>query len=192
LVSRTDTFEVIRVLQRSGRYFQAISCIGMMCVIAILFAPLDTPAQRAGANFIELPQSTLQPPSLVKSTEDLDGILAKRALRILVVPNLTNYFIERGRQRGITYESFTLFGTFLERTRQLQLRMRSRVVNMSVPVKLQVVFVPVSISQPLCIPISTRSLSADREPRRSARWRICQVKRCTCVAKPVTTKVSPL
>jgi len=37
-------------------------------------------------------------------TGDLDGMLERRQLRILVVPSRTFYFVDRGTQRGISYD----------------------------------------------------------------------------------------
>jgi membrane-bound lytic murein transglycosylase MltF len=39
-------------------------------------------------------------------TGDLDGILARRRLRVLVAPSKTFYFVDHGTQRGIVYDSF--------------------------------------------------------------------------------------
>ena len=131
-------------IQRIARSFQTLRRIGLACIVGVLF-PLGAEAQRLGTNLTELPYGVLQPPSAMRSTDDLDGILAKRTLRILVVPNRTNYFLDRGRERGMTYEAFALFGAFLERTRQRQLKSTSPVFSDSrAPLKLHVVFVPVS------------------------------------------------
>jgi membrane-bound lytic murein transglycosylase MltF len=42
-------------------------------------------------------------------TGDWDGVLKRRTLRVLVVPNKTFYYVEKGVQRGITYDTFRLF-----------------------------------------------------------------------------------
>jgi membrane-bound lytic murein transglycosylase MltF len=49
--------------------------------------------------------SALNPPW----TGDLDGMVERQVIRVLVVPSKTNYFVEKGRQRGIAYEAFTAF-----------------------------------------------------------------------------------
>ena len=134
-------------IRRIARSFQTIEHVGLVCIVGVLF-PLGAQAQRAGANLTELPSGVLQPPSAMKSTDDLDGILSKRTLRVLVVPNWTNYFLDRGRERGVTYDSFALFGAFLERTRQRQLKSTSPLFSgLRGPLKLHVVFVPVSRDQ---------------------------------------------
>ena len=40
---------------------------------------------------------------------DFDVLKKRRAIRVLVVYNKTNFFIDKGRPRGITYEGFKLF-----------------------------------------------------------------------------------
>jgi len=42
-------------------------------------------------------------------TGDFDGMKKRRLLRVLVVYNKTNYFIDRGQPRGITTDAFQLF-----------------------------------------------------------------------------------
>ena len=40
---------------------------------------------------------------------DFDAMRERRVVRVLVVNNKTNYFIDKGTQRGITYDAFKLF-----------------------------------------------------------------------------------
>jgi membrane-bound lytic murein transglycosylase MltF len=40
---------------------------------------------------------------------DLDGMVERRVIRALVVPSKTFYFVENGRQRGISYEALKAF-----------------------------------------------------------------------------------
>jgi membrane-bound lytic murein transglycosylase MltF len=46
-------------------------------------------------------------------TGDLDGLVARRAIRVGVTFNRTHYFIDRGQERGLAYESLKLFETDL-------------------------------------------------------------------------------
>ena len=48
-------------------------------------------------------------------TGDLDGIVRRRVFRVLVTHSSTHYFVDRGRQGGITYEMFRLFEKDLNR-----------------------------------------------------------------------------
>jgi membrane-bound lytic murein transglycosylase MltF len=46
---------------------------------------------------------------------DFDELLKRRGLRILVVPNRTHFFVDRGVTQGITYDAFELFEKFLNK-----------------------------------------------------------------------------
>lgn len=48
-------------------------------------------------------------------TGDLDGMLERKYLRVLVVSSRTLYFVERGHQRGLTYDSFRQVEAEIER-----------------------------------------------------------------------------
>lgn len=48
-------------------------------------------------------------------TGDLDGMLERRLIRILTVPNETSYFLENGKPRGIAAEFFAAFETFINK-----------------------------------------------------------------------------
>jgi membrane-bound lytic murein transglycosylase MltF len=64
-------------------------------------------------------------------TGDLDKMIARRQIRVLLVHSKTFYFIDRGRQRGATYDFMRLFEDDLNR--------RLKTGNLRV----QVVFIPV-------------------------------------------------
>jgi membrane-bound lytic murein transglycosylase MltF len=44
-----------------------------------------------------------------KWTGDFDGMIKRRYIRVLVTYSKTNYFVDRGTQRGLTYDVFRLF-----------------------------------------------------------------------------------
>ncbi len=44
-----------------------------------------------------------------KFTGDLDGMIQRRMIRVLLTYSKTHYFVDRGTQRGISYEAFRLF-----------------------------------------------------------------------------------
>jgi membrane-bound lytic murein transglycosylase MltF len=46
---------------------------------------------------------------IAKWTGDLDGMIARRVIRVATTYNKTHYFIDRGVQRGTVYESMKLF-----------------------------------------------------------------------------------
>ena len=47
---------------------------------------------------------------------DFDELVKRRAIRVAVTFNRTHYFIDRGQERGITYESLKLFEKDLNAT----------------------------------------------------------------------------
>jgi membrane-bound lytic murein transglycosylase MltF len=59
------------------------------------------------------PEATPLPPGIARLVEpykgDLDGILKRRVVRVLTVQNPILYFVDRGREVGITYESIKAF-----------------------------------------------------------------------------------
>jgi len=46
---------------------------------------------------------------------DFDGMAAKRQIRVLVVYSKTFYFLDRGRQRGISYDLLKEFEKFVNK-----------------------------------------------------------------------------
>jgi len=48
-------------------------------------------------------------------TGDLDSLLAKRHIRMLVVPSMTQYFVDEGRPRGLAVDAAALFEQSLNR-----------------------------------------------------------------------------
>ena len=68
-----------------------------------------------------------------KWTGDLDGMVKRRMLRVLTTFSKTNYFVDRGTQRGVVYEAFRLFEEDLNKKRKAK---RGR--------RLHVLFVPVA------------------------------------------------
>ena len=54
--------------------------------------------------------SPSQPEEAMKPwTGDLDGMIERRVIRVLTVYSKTIYFVDKGAQRGTTYELFRLF-----------------------------------------------------------------------------------
>ncbi|KAA3628693.1 MAG: lytic transglycosylase F, partial [Proteobacteria bacterium] len=65
-------------------------------------------------------------------TGDLDGMIERRQIRVLVVHNKLFYFLDGGHQRGATYETFTEFERFVNKLSDKGKR------------KIHVVFIPVT------------------------------------------------
>jgi membrane-bound lytic murein transglycosylase MltF len=49
------------------------------------------------------------PPALRPWTGDLDGMIARRVIRVVTTYSRTNYFVDKGVQRGATYEAMKAF-----------------------------------------------------------------------------------
>lgn len=70
-----------------------------------------------------------------KWTGDFDGMAKRRAIRVLVSHNKTHYFLDKGQQRGATYEAVKLFEKFINQ------RLKRK------KLKVHMVFIPVSRDQ---------------------------------------------
>lgn len=73
-------------------------------------AALDAPQDPGEAEGSEpAPEATPLPPGLAPITEpftgDLDGMLQRRIVRVLTVQSPINYFVDRGRELGLVYET---------------------------------------------------------------------------------------
>jgi membrane-bound lytic murein transglycosylase MltF len=66
--------------------------------------PVAKPAAEAAKTKYALPDVTAQ-----KFTGDLDGMIKRRQIRVLVTYSKTLYFVDRGTQRGLVYDVFRLF-----------------------------------------------------------------------------------
>jgi len=75
------------------------------------------------------------PAGLPTWTDDLPGLLDKRVIRMLVVYSKTFYFIDKGQQRGITYD----LGMELEKQLNAANKDRTRPIR--------VMFIPVARNQ---------------------------------------------
>jgi membrane-bound lytic murein transglycosylase MltF len=89
-------------------------------------SPEKEPTPKGQAAY-KLPDTTA-----VKWTGDLDGMIERRLIRVLVTYNKTHYFVDRGTQRGLAYDAFRRFEEDLNK----KLKRRH--------IRVHVVFVPVS------------------------------------------------
>jgi membrane-bound lytic murein transglycosylase MltF len=70
----------------------------------------STPAKPAQSGQREAALDTLG-----KRTGDLDEMIKRRTIRVLTTYSKTHYFIDKGQQRGITYDGFKEFETVLNK-----------------------------------------------------------------------------
>jgi membrane-bound lytic murein transglycosylase MltF len=79
-------------------------------------APASPPAQPAvGAGEVDAPSDEAVATFIAPWRGDLDGTVSRRYLRMLVTFSRTNYFLDKGEQRGATYEAGKAFETFLNK-----------------------------------------------------------------------------
>jgi len=73
-------------------------------------------AQSPGTRPAEREDLTIDPGTVTRPwTGDLDGMVERRVIRVLVVPSKTFYFNDKGTQRGVTYDTFQLIETELHK-----------------------------------------------------------------------------
>jgi len=89
-------------------------------------APLGAAQQTEKAEFLPLDQKLLS---------DLDGMVDRREIRVLVVYSKTFYFLDQGQQRGATYELLKAFEKFINK------KLKTKTL------KLRVLFIPVGRDQ---------------------------------------------
>jgi membrane-bound lytic murein transglycosylase MltF len=98
-------------------------------------APAPPAAGKVAAEVAPPPKPAVTPAGLPTWNGDLPTLLEKRAVRMLVVYSKTFYFIDRGQQRGITYD----FGMELEKHLNASNKDKTRPIR--------VVFIPVARDQ---------------------------------------------
>ncbi len=108
-------------------------------LLTIGLASLGLPARAATGAQAKTPAPAQKPgPSRAqevlaeKWTGDLDGMVKRRRIRVLVAYSRTHYFIDKGQQRGIAYDAFKKF--------EDELNLKRKTGHLRV----NVVFIPVS------------------------------------------------
>jgi membrane-bound lytic murein transglycosylase MltF len=69
-------------------------------------------------------------------TGDLDGMIERRVIRVLATYSKTNYFVDRGTQRGATYDLFRVFEEDLNKKLAKENKLKGK------HLKVHVVFIP--------------------------------------------------
>ena len=75
----------------------------VLLAAAPVFAQKE-PSKKSGREVLTIDPATMMQPW----KGDLEGMIARRMIRVLTVPNKNTYFQDRGRQRGATYDTFRL------------------------------------------------------------------------------------
>ncbi len=100
---------------RSGRIARVLVPTFLALASALCARPLSaeqkkpTPAPKAQRETHELPTQ------LANYSGDFDGMRKRRTVRVLLPYNKTNFFIDKGTQRGITYDAFKLFEDYINK-----------------------------------------------------------------------------
>ena len=97
---------------------------GLTLALGLLLCALLTAAAVESADLVKAVEAT-------RWTGDLDKMIARRQIRVLLVYSKTFYFLDRGRQRGATYDFMRLFEDDLNR------RLKTG------HLRVQVIFIPV-------------------------------------------------
>jgi ABC-type amino acid transport substrate-binding protein len=118
--------------------------VQLALVVAALALDLLASASQAAADTKPPPQSTkreqltIAPESAMAPwTGDLDGMIERRMIRILAVYSKTFYFVDKGVQRGASYDIGRLFVDDLNRTLTKDSKAKTK------HLKVQAVFIPV-------------------------------------------------
>ena len=115
-----------------------LAALGAALALAACDPAPDQPADgKAAAAAAPAPSSPepVAPSGLPTWKDDLPGLLEKRVVRLLVVYSKTFYFIDKGQQRGITYD----FGMELEKALNASNQDKTRPIR--------VIFIPVARDQ---------------------------------------------
>ena len=84
--------------------------VALMLVFSLFLAGLTYgQTQKQSASPPPKKVETLADVTKQKFTGDFDEMIQRRLIRVLVTYSKTHYFVDRGTQRGLTYEAFRLF-----------------------------------------------------------------------------------
>ena len=108
----------------------------LLCTFSIgsvLAAVVQKSAEGPLQNTLTVDTNEIQKPW----TGDLDGMMERKIIRVLTIYSKTFYFVDKGVQRGATYEWLSLF------EKDLNKKMKSSKSGASKHLKVHVVFIPV-------------------------------------------------
>jgi membrane-bound lytic murein transglycosylase MltF len=105
-------------------------CAGPIAPVATAKPPPQAPPR---GHLTIAPEEAMKP-----WTGDLDGMIARRKIRVLTVYNKSFYFVNKGVQRGATYDLFRLFEDDLNKRLAKEKKLEHK------HLKVRVVFIPVA------------------------------------------------
>jgi len=92
----------MRDAMTTPRFLVTFAATLLWCTATLAQAPAKPPAKPAAPS--DRPDYVLPDVTAKKWTGDLDGMIKRRQIRILVPYSKTLYFVDRGTQRGMVYE----------------------------------------------------------------------------------------
>ena len=114
----------------------------LLALLALLVSGPAVPQSPPPAD--QRPALTIDPATIMTPLKgDLDAMIERRLIRVLVVPSKTFYFQDRGVQRGITYEGFRIVEQRLNAKLEKEKKLKQK------HLKVRFVFLPVGRDQVL-------------------------------------------
>jgi membrane-bound lytic murein transglycosylase MltF len=120
----------VRLAFVAGAALACTLCAGPIATAATTKPSPQTPPRE---RLTLAPEEAMQP-----WTGDLDGMIARQTIRVLTVYSKTFYFMNKGVQRGATYDIFRLFEDDLNKRLAKEGKLKSK------HLKVRVVFIPVA------------------------------------------------
>ena len=123
------------------RRISILKPVPWLLALLLLAAAAPTLAQKQAPQKPAGKSLTIDPATLMKPMKgDLDAMIERRLIRVLTVPNKTNYFQDKGTQRGLTYDAFKLVEQELNKKLEREKKNKKNL-------KVRVVFIPVGREQ---------------------------------------------
>jgi membrane-bound lytic murein transglycosylase MltF len=111
---------------------------GAVLACALFAGPIYAAAQAKPSPQTPKPQQLTLEIGRKPWTGDLDGMIERRLIRVLTTYSKTFYFLDKGIQRGATYDAFRLFAEDLNKKLAKEEKLKNK------HLKVQVVFFPVA------------------------------------------------
>jgi membrane-bound lytic murein transglycosylase MltF len=107
--------------------------------VLFLFAAATASAQQAAPQKPAREDLTIDPTQVMQPWKgDLDGMIERRVIRVLTAYSKTFYFMDKGVQRGATYDAFRVFEDDLNKKLAKQEKLKQK------HLKVRVVFIPIA------------------------------------------------
>jgi membrane-bound lytic murein transglycosylase MltF len=112
----------------------------LFAVAALTCAFLAAPSRAADAKPAQPQQMTFDVKKGMKAVKgDLDQMIERRNIRVLTAYDRTNYFVDKGAQRGLTHDAFRIFEDDLNKQLAKERKQKH--------LKIRVLFIPVARDQ---------------------------------------------